>query len=89
MGKAATITSKGQVTIPRDIRSAMHLSKGDRIRFEADKEGYRIVKDSQAGSSAGILSDFVPKRKQPVTVEEMKEAAKDAVAGRFRKSSKR
>ena len=29
----ATITSKGQVTIPKSVRASLHLQSGDRIAF--------------------------------------------------------
>ncbi len=32
----ATITSKGQLTIPKAIREALGLHEGDRVRFELD-----------------------------------------------------
>lgn len=35
----ATITSKGQTTIPKSIREHLRLKAGDRIEFIIDKEG--------------------------------------------------
>ena len=42
MQKQAKITSKGQITIPREIRRAMGVQAGDRLLFESDKEGIRV-----------------------------------------------
>jgi antitoxin PrlF len=42
MQKQAKITSKGQITIPREIRQAMGVQTGDRVLFESDKEGIRV-----------------------------------------------
>ena len=42
MQKQAKITSKGQITIPREIRRAMGVQAGDRVLFESDKEGIRV-----------------------------------------------
>jgi antitoxin PrlF len=33
MDVAATITAKGQVTIPKDVRNALGLAAGDRVIF--------------------------------------------------------
>ena len=43
---AATITTKGQVTIPKKIRDALRLGPGDRIEFliEGGKVSVRSVK---------------------------------------------
>ena len=29
----ATVTSKGQITVPNDLRKALDISVGDRLRF--------------------------------------------------------
>ena len=42
MQKQAKITSKGQITIPREVRRAMGVQPGDRVLFEGDKEGVRV-----------------------------------------------
>ena len=32
----SSVTSKGQVTIPKDIRKALDVSEGDKVIFQAD-----------------------------------------------------
>ncbi len=42
MRKQAKITSKGQITIPVEIRRALGVKAGDRLLFERDAEGVRV-----------------------------------------------
>ena len=42
MQKQARITSKGQITVPRDIRRALGVRPGDRLLFESDHFGVRV-----------------------------------------------
>ena len=42
MQKQARITSKGQITVPRDIRRTLGVHPGDRLLFESDSRGVRI-----------------------------------------------
>lgn len=42
MRAEAKITSKGQVTIPRDIRRALHVEHGDTVIFEVTDGGVRL-----------------------------------------------
>ena len=37
-----TVTSKGQITIPRDIRRALGVRSGDSLLFESDRRGVRV-----------------------------------------------
>jgi AbrB family looped-hinge helix DNA binding protein len=36
----ATVTSKGQITVPNDLRKALGISAGDRLRFVQTKDGF-------------------------------------------------
>ena len=68
-----TLTSKGQITIPKEIRERLHLQTGHRLEFHIDSNGKvtLIPRNKDIRSLKGILR---PKRKRPVSVEEMNEA---------------
>jgi len=69
---SATLTSKGQVTIPLSVRQAAGLTAGDRIVFVSDVKGhYAIV---PASYSIKSLKGIVPKPEKPVSLEDMQEA---------------
>lgn len=38
------VTTKGQVTIPKDVRERLGLRPGDEIEFVQDHGGYRVQK---------------------------------------------
>lgn len=40
--KQATITSKGQITVPREVRRALGVRSGDKLLFESDGKGIRV-----------------------------------------------
>jgi AbrB family looped-hinge helix DNA binding protein len=66
----AKITSKGQITIPREIRELLNLSAGDSISFMTDAEGR--VTFTLASKSITSLKGIVPKPDKPVSLEDMK-----------------
>lgn len=37
------MTTKGQVTIPKKVREALHLAPGDGVEFNVNREGQVIV----------------------------------------------
>ena len=39
----ATLTVKGQITLPKAVRDALHLKTGDRVLFEEVEEGAYII----------------------------------------------
>ena len=40
--KQARITSKGQITVPREVRRVLGVRPGDRLLFEGDENGVRV-----------------------------------------------
>jgi AbrB family looped-hinge helix DNA binding protein len=69
---SSTITSKGQVTIPVLVRTALGLDAGDRIEFvEVAKGQFAIM---AAAGTVRNLKGFIGKRSRPVPVEEMNTA---------------
>ncbi|APZ50695.1 AbrB/MazE/SpoVT family DNA-binding domain-containing protein [Salipiger abyssi] len=68
----STITAKGQTTLPRDVRRALHLEPGDRLRYMVlDNGEVRISRSRPVSSLSGLLKDRVTR---PVSLEEMDEA---------------
>jgi len=68
----ATITSKGQITLPKEVREALGVGTGDRVEFVAEPDGvYRVI---AATRDIKQLKGLVPKPPTPVTVEAMKRA---------------
>lgn len=66
---SATLTSKGQITIPAEVRAALGVSFGDRIDFiEVEKGRFVVV---PATCSVRELKGIIPKPRKPVSVEEM------------------
>ena len=45
------VTTKGQVTIPKEIREALGIEPGDEIAFEEVESGYRIRKKEPTTAS--------------------------------------
>jgi len=54
---ATTLTSKGQVTVPREIRQRMGLKPGDKITFSLLSDGTLVVRPKQRHVTdlAGLL----------------------------------
>ena len=69
----ATLTSKGQITIPSCVREALGLEKGDRVEFvEQGKGQFAIVAATR--SVHELKGMFQRKRSKPVSIEEMNAA---------------
>lgn len=69
---SATITSKGQVTIPKAVRDRLHLESGDRLLFRVRDDDVIEVEPETVDLSA--LAGSVRGRVKGVTLEAMEEA---------------
>lgn len=69
---AATLTSKGQLTLPKDVRAALGVGPGDRVDFvRMDDGNYAVLPATQSVKS---LKGLLPRPKQPVSLDAMDEA---------------
>lgn len=70
----ATLTSKGQITLPKALRDELHLKAGDKIDFERMEDGTYVLrpKTMSIDSLKGFLKDKY--KGPPVSVEKMQEA---------------
>jgi len=68
MSTDATLTSKGQTTIPKPIRDSLRMKAGDKINFTLMPDGVVImrVKNRQVSDLAGLL---YKKGRKPVPIE--------------------
>jgi antitoxin PrlF len=69
-----TLTSKGQTTIPHDVRAYLGLHTGDKLEFLIDASGDVILKPHT--TDAKELKSLLPKTKRKVSVEQMNAAIK-------------
>lgn len=76
----ATLTTKGQTTIPKEIREHLGLRPGDRMRFLIDPDG-RVTVEA-ATLSVRDLRGILPKPSRAVSIEEMEETIRRRAAGR-------
>jgi AbrB family looped-hinge helix DNA binding protein len=67
MSNDATLTSKGQTTIPKEIRDSLSLKAGDRMTFTLmpDASVLMRVKSKSVTELAGVLHE---KGRKPVPV---------------------
>ena len=75
----ATVTSKGQITIPAKIRVDMGLSTGDRIDFIRMEDGHYAV--VPASHSIKSLKGIVPRPEKPVSLDDMQTAIAAGATG--------
>jgi AbrB family looped-hinge helix DNA binding protein len=77
---AATLTSKGQITIPIEVRNALGLDAGDRVEFvEVEKGKFAIIASTRSVQELKGL--FQGKRSKPVSIEEMNAAIARRASG--------
>jgi len=65
----STLTSKGQTTIPKDVRKRLNLRPGDRLEFVIDEDGRVLV--LPASIDASELAGMLKSPARPVSVEDM------------------
>jgi antitoxin PrlF len=70
MSNDATLTSKGQTTIPKEIRDSLSMKAGDRMTFTLMPDGTVVmrVKTKSVTELAGVLHK---KGRKPVPVEQL------------------
>jgi len=81
-----TVTSRGQVTIPKAIREILGISAGAHLVFKLDA-GERIVVEverEKPATLAGALHHLAKDR--PVTVEEMRAAVRRRAAAKLERT---
>lgn len=82
----ATVTTKGQVTIPKAVREALRLVAGDRVEFVDVGNGrFELVAVTRDVSE---LRGLLGPSGASVSIEDMEKAVAGAVIGRYGRSTK-
>lgn len=74
----STMTTKGQITIPKAVREALHLEVGDKVYFDLKEDGSVVLRARNAPveSLFGMLKGKA-RIKRPLRIEEMNPASTD------------
>lgn len=79
----ATVTSKGQITLPKELREELReelgLEAGSAVAFIRESEGVWRIAPS-AGSVCGLIGILHDPNRSPMSIEEMNEAIADGWA---------
>jgi len=67
---AATLTSKGQTTIPKAVREYLRLRPGDRMEFILEGNGRVVLVPALV--DVRELEGILPPPRKPVTIEKMR-----------------
>jgi antitoxin PrlF len=79
----STISSKGQVTIPKAIRTRLHLKVGDRLRFVVEADG--SVRLAAATRDLASLRTILPPPQRRASLEEIDDAIRKRTVQRARR----
>ena len=77
----ATLSSKGQATIPKAVRDRLQIKSGDRFKFFFHPDGVIILPKI----STARLKGMIPQPAQSVSLEEMDRAIAEGATERFRR----
>lgn len=75
---SATVSSKGQVVIPGDVRRRLGLVQGSVLRFVLDADGVRLL---PAAGDVRRLKGRLARPANPVSVEDMNRTVAERRAG--------
>ena len=68
----STLTSKGQITIPKEVRDRLNVVAGDRVEFIETGQGvFTLV---AATRDVRQLKGLIPRPSKPVSLEDMNRA---------------
>ena len=74
----AKLTSKGQLTVPKDVRDRLGLKSGDRVVFEFEEDSVRLRVERR--KSLGELMGSLPATREYPGKEAEREAARRHLA---------
>jgi AbrB family looped-hinge helix DNA binding protein len=80
----ATVTSKGQITLPKELRERLHIAAGERIEFRIDEESSTatlIPLNKRVEDLFGMLKR--KNNRKAVTTEKMDESIRTEIRKKY------
>jgi antitoxin PrlF len=75
----STVTSKGQITLPKEVREHLHIAEGDRVDFRIEKDG--SVRLAPVSGSVRDLYGCLRRAEVPSpSLEDLEEALMESLA---------
>lgn len=84
VSRAAKLTSKGQLTVPKAVRNALGVDAGDVVEFVTNSDGQITIQAKSVPLSQ--LRGALPKPQEPIGLEQMDAAIRAAATRTFRSS---
>lgn len=76
MDVAARVTSKGQITIPKEVRNALGINEGDQVVFRVEENHAVLARTPHLLDLAGVVE--VPAAKRGVPWDSVRDATRRA-----------
>lgn len=83
------VTSKGQTTVPKEVRDFLGLEEGAQVEWTLDDVGKATVRPRKKLRAVDLAGMLGPSPVGPVSVEEMNDAIGDAIVERYERSLKK
>ncbi len=79
---SATITSKGQLTIPKTVRDSLRLHTGDMVEFVITEKGEAIIRPITKKVD-DVFGRLYKKGRKPVSIDKMDHGIRQKMRKRF------
>ena len=76
----ATLTSKGQVTIPKTVRDSLKIKSGDKVEFVVTENREALIRPVTMNVD-DVFGKLHDDKRKPVSVEKMDAAIKHRMRG--------
>lgn len=79
----SALTSKGQATIPKQVRDHLHIGPGDKVKFFIHPDGSVLIRPTLPVTALkGILRS---RKRRPISLEEMDAAVAKGATSRYKR----
>lgn len=66
---SGTISEKGQITVPKDVRDALGLHPGDRLLFDVESGDRAVVRKARPDRLTDILAAWGPSKESALDTQ--------------------